>query len=146
MSLVNKNYDKKMNDLELLEFIAQCVCPPMVPNISDETFANLVKIGIKEDKRGALWRLAFNYKGKKKDFTPIAEYFIEKRDDFYLTELISAVQSDLNVSDLVDKVMKTKDKKFIFGCGNAAIKLGIFTDEEIETIKLRIEKEKSSWK
>lgn len=139
-------YCKNMSISKLLEFITQYICAPVVPNISDETFYNLVKIGIKEDKREALWRLAFNYNGKKKDFTPIADYFIEKRDDYYLVELISAVQSDLNLKKLVDKVMNTKDKNFIFGCGNRAKNLGIFTDEEIEKIKIRIKEEESSWK
>lgn len=140
------NYCKNMSDLELLKYITQYICPPMVPKISNEVFDNLVDVGIKEDKREALWRLAFNYKGTEKDVTSIADYFIEKRDADYLTELISAVQSDLNLNELVDKVMNTKDKNFIFGCGNRAMNLGIFTDEEIEKIKIRIKEEESSWK
>lgn len=129
------SYCKKMSDLELLEFITQYIFAPVVPNIDQETFNNLVNVGIKEDKREALWRLAFNYNGKKKDFSRIENYFIEKRDDYYLTELISAVHEDLNMDKLIEKVINTKDMKFIIGCANRAKTIGIFTDEEIGKIK-----------
>ena len=129
------SYFKKMSDLELLEFITQYIFAPVVPNIDQETFNNLVNVGIKEDKREALWRLAFNYNGKKKDFSRIENYFIEKRDDYYLTELISAVHEDLNMDKLIEKVINTKDMKFIIGCANRAKTIGIFTDEEIGKIK-----------
>ncbi len=129
------NYCKKMNDLELLEFITQYISAPITPNIDQETFDDLVNAGIKKDKREALWRLAFNYNGKKKNFSNIEDYFIEKRDDYYLTELISAVQEDLNIDKLIKKVINTKDKKFINSCGNRAKNIGIFTEEEFEKLK-----------
>lgn len=136
------NYCKKMNDLELLEFITQYISAPITPNIDQETFDDLVNAGIKKDKREALWRLAFNYDGKKKNFSRIVDYFIEKRDDYYLTELISAVQEDLNMNELIEKVINTKDTNFITGCGNRAKNIGIFTDEEIENLKERIKGDK----
>lgn len=77
-----------MRDLELLEFITQYISAPMTPNINQETFDNLVDVGIKEDKREALWRLVFSYNGKNKYFTRIENYFIAKIDDYYLTELV----------------------------------------------------------
>lgn len=131
------NYYKKMNDLELLEFIAQNISAPMPPNIDQEKFENLVAVGIKEDKRESLWRLAFNYNGKKKDFTCIEDYFIEKRDDYYLTELISIVEEDLNMDALIEKVINTKDKKFIIACGVRVKRIGIFTDEQIKNLTER---------
>lgn len=79
--------------------------------------------------------MAFNYNGKKKNFSNIEDYFIEKRDDYYLTELISAVQEDLNIDKLIKKVINTKDKKFINSCGNRAKNIGIFTEEEFEKLK-----------
>ena len=79
------NHCRKMSDLELLEFITQYISAPVTPNIDQETFDDLVSAGIEKDKREALWRLAFNYNGKKKDFTRIENYFIDKRDDYYLT-------------------------------------------------------------
>lgn len=135
------SYCKKMTDLELLEFITQYISAPVTPNIDQETFDDLVKVGIKEDKRESLWRLAFNYCGKKKDFTKIEDYFIEKRDSYYLTELIYAVESDLNIKRLVDKVINTKDKDFIIECGREVEKMGLFTDEEIKKLKERINKD-----
>ncbi len=129
------DYCKKMNDLELLEFITQYISAPRTPNINQDTFNDLVNAGIKADKRESLWRLAFNYYGKKKDFTLIENYFIEKRDDYYLTELISAVQDDLNIDGVIDKVVNTKDKKFIVNCGKRAKHIGIFTEDQLKEIK-----------
>ena len=69
-SLVNK-YAKKMNDEELLDFITQYINAPLPPNLSQQDFDDLVKVGIKKDKREALWRLAFNYNRKGIDFSLI---------------------------------------------------------------------------
>ncbi len=138
---VYKNYCEKMNDLELLEFITQYISAPVTPNIDQETFDDLVNVGIEKDKREELWRLAFNYSGKKKNFTRIENYFIDKRDDYYLTELISAVKDDLDMNGLIEKVINTKDTNFISSCGKRAINIGIFTDEEIEKLKERIQGE-----
>lgn len=106
-------YCDLLNDYELLEFIAQYISVPMPPQISQEKFEKIVKVGIENDEREWLWRLAFNYNRKNKDFSLIEDYFIEKRDDYYLTELISAVTEDLNMKKLMKKVMATKDKIFI---------------------------------
>ena len=106
-------YCDLLNDYELLEFIAQYISVPMPPQISQEKFDKIVKVGIENDEREWLWRLAFNYNEKNKDFSLIEDYFIEKRDDYYLTELISAVSEDLNMKKLKKKVIVTKDKKFI---------------------------------
>lgn len=106
-------YCDLLNDYELLEFIAQYISVPMPPQISQEKFDKIVKVGIENDEREWLWRLAFNYNEKNKDFSLIEDYFIEKRDDYYLTELISAVPEDLNMKKLMKKVMATKDKIFI---------------------------------
>lgn len=106
-------YCDLLNDYELLEFIAQYISVPMPPQIDQEKFNDLVKVGIENDEREWLWRLAFNYNEKNKDFSLIEDYFIEKRDDYYLTELISAVRDNLNMKKLKKKVIATKDKKFI---------------------------------
>lgn len=106
-------YCDLLNDYELLEFIAQYISVPIPPQISQEKFDKIVKVGIENDEREWLWRLAFNYNEKNKDFSLIEDYFIEKRDDYYLIELISAVRDDLNMKKLKKKVIATKDKKFI---------------------------------
>lgn len=131
-----KKYCQQMNDEELLDFIAQYISAPMPPKITQETFNDLVSAGIKQDKREALWRLAFNYYRINKDFSLIEDYFIEKRDHYYLLELISAVSEDLDLDKLIDKIFDTNDKDFI----NTLVKNGVyvvdrFTDEQINRIK-----------
>lgn len=110
--LIN-HYWESINDYELLEFIAQYISVPIPPQIDQEKFNDLVKVGIKNNEREWLWRLAFNYNRKNKDFSLIEDYFIEKKDSYYLTELISAVREDLDMKNLKEKVLATKDKKFI---------------------------------
>lgn len=110
--LINHYWDL-MNDYELLEFIAQYISVPIPPQIDQEKFEKIVKVGIENDEREWLWRLAFNYNRKNKDFSLIEDYFIEKKDSYYLTELISAVREDLDMKKLKEKVLATKDKKFI---------------------------------
>lgn len=110
--LIN-HYWESINDYELLEFIAQYISVPIPPQIDQEKFNDLVKVGIKNNEREWLWRLAFNYNRKNKDFSLIEDYFIEKKDNYYLTELISAVREDLDMKKLKEKVLATKDKKFI---------------------------------
>ncbi len=51
---VYTKYCKNMNDLELLEFITQYISVPVTPAIDQESFDDLVKAGIKEDKRESL--------------------------------------------------------------------------------------------
>ena len=110
--LIN-HYWESINDYELLEFIAQYISVPMPPQIDQEKFNDLVEVGIKNNEREWLWRLAFNYNRKNKDFSLIEDYFIEKNDSYYLTELISAVREDLDMKKLKEKVLATNDKKFI---------------------------------
>lgn len=110
--LIN-HYWESINDYELLEFIAQYISVPIPPQIDQEKFNDLVKVGIKNNEREWLWRLAFNYNRKNKDFSLIEDYFIERKDSYYLTELISAVREDLDMKKLKEKVLATNDKKFI---------------------------------
>lgn len=133
-SVVNK-YASKMDDLELLEFITHYISAPMPPEIDQEGFNDLVEAGIKEDKREALWRLAFNYNNKNKDLTLIENYFIEKRDAYYLTELISAVREDLNMPRLITKIVKTEDKRFINEVIETGNSYSLFEDDELEILK-----------
>lgn len=134
-TLVNQ-YAEAMNDKELLEFITQYISVPIPPPITQEVFDALVNIGIEEDKREALWRLAFNYNQKNMDFSHIVDYFVEKRDDYYLAELIYAVEEDLDIDRLIDKIISTKDKEFIHNAINRGKKMAtLFTDEQIKKMK-----------
>ena len=105
----NKLFDS-LTDYELLEFIAQNINAPCPPQISQEKFDKLVKVGIENDKREWLWRLAFNYEFSKMNFDKIVDYYIEKKDSYYLVELISAVSQCLDIDSIIDKI---KDKEVI---------------------------------
>lgn len=131
-SVINKSASK-MNDKELLTFITRYISVPLPPPIKQEDFNSLVRIGIKEDNREVLWRLAVNY-DKKMDFTLIEDYFIDKRDSYYLIELISATDS-VNLDNIVSKVVATNDRKFMIDLANRSLELSIFTKEDIDKIK-----------
>ena len=112
---INKNnYFNKvfesLTDYELLEFIAQNISAPFPPNLTQEEFDRLVNIGIKKDEREWLWRLAFNYENRRINLDAIVEYFIKKKDGYYLAELISAVGECLNIDKIIDMIY---DKELI---------------------------------
>lgn len=132
--LINK-YARGMDAKELLDFITEYIAVPLPPKISQEAFDDLVRAGIKEDKREALWRLAVNYSQKEKSFTLIEDYFIKVKDSYYLAELVSAVEEDLNLDELAGKVLETKDKEFINKMYKYMLDYGIFTEEELQSFK-----------
>jgi len=105
----NKNFEN-LSDYELLEFISQNIKAPFPPQFGQEKFDTLVKVGIENDKREWLWRLAFNYEGRNINFDEIVNYFIDVKDGYYIAELISAVGNDLNVDEIIDKI---NDKELI---------------------------------
>lgn len=95
---------ESLTDYELLEFIAQNIQAPFPPNLTQELFDRLVKVGIEKDEREWLWRLAFNYEKGKIKLDNIVDYFIDKKDGYYLAELISAVGERLNIDSIIDKI------------------------------------------
>ena len=105
----NKTYDS-LTDYELLEFIVQNIKAPFPPHLSQEEFDRLVKVGIEKDEREWLWRLAFNYDDRGINLDEIVDYFIKKKDGYFLSELISAVGRYLNIDSIVDKI---NDKELI---------------------------------
>ena len=105
----NKCFEN-LTDYELLEFIAQYICAPLPPYLEQEQFDRLVKTGIEHDKREWLWRLAFNYERYELNFDLIVDYYIEKKDGYYIAELISAVGDNLDVDSIIDKI---NDKSLI---------------------------------
>ena len=117
-SYFNKVFES-LTDYELLEFIAQNISAPFPPNLTQEEFDRLVKVGIAKDEREWLWRLAFNYEERSINFDSIVEYFIKKKDGFYLAELISAVGECLNIDKIIDMIddkeliEDLKDRKFV---------------------------------
>ena len=107
-------YARQMNDLELLDFITQYISVPFPPVLTQNDFNELVKVGIKYDEREKLWRLAFNYGSKGMDFSLIEDYFLLKKDAYYLIELISAVSENLNMENLICKLIDLGDKEFLY--------------------------------
>ena len=101
---------ESLTDYELLEFIAQNIQAPFPPNLTQEEFDKLVKVGIEKDEREWLWRLAFNYERSKINFDSIVDYFIKKKDGYYLAELISAIGECLNIDSIINKIV---DKELI---------------------------------
>ena len=79
---------------------------------------------MKQDNREALWRLAFNYNNQQMDMETTENYFIEKRDHYYLAELVSACREDISVKRVIDKVLATQDDTFIQKAYQSAIKAG----------------------
>ena len=105
----NNTFDS-LSDYELLEFIAQNIKAPFPPSFTQEEFDRLVKVGKEKDEREYLWRLAFNYENRGINFNEIVDYYIDKKDGYYLSELISAVGSNLDIDYIVNKI---KSKKLI---------------------------------
>ena len=105
----NKCFDS-LNDYELLEFIAQYIKAPFPPQIKEDEFDKLVKVGIEKDEREYLWRLAFNYEESDFDFNKIVDYYIKVKDAYYLSELISAIGEKVDIDRMIDEI---KDKDFI---------------------------------
>lgn len=99
-----------LSDYELLEFIAQNIQAPFPPQLDQEEFEKLVKVGIENDKREWLWRLAFNYERSNINFDSIVDYFIEIKDGYYIAELISVVGECLDIDAIIDKI---NDKELI---------------------------------
>lgn len=124
-----------MDAKDLLEFITHYISVPCPPQIDQEAFDDMVEVGIKEDKREALWRLAFNYDFKGMNFNAIVDYFILKRDVYYLMELVCAVQESLDMDYLIDKVLETKDKEFISKIIKDNETLDRIDDKHLEMLK-----------
>ena len=122
----NKVFDS-LNDYELLEFIAQYINAPFPPQINQDKFDKLVKAGIEKDEREWLWRLAFNYEEKNIKFDSIVNYFIKKKDGYYLVELISAVGKYLNLDEIINKI---NDKELIEYIKNNRQSMGLNITEE----------------
>ena len=129
--ITKNNYFNKvfesLTDYELLEFIAQNISASFPPNLTQEEFDRLVKVGIEKDEREWLWRLAFNYENRGINFDSIVEYFIKKKDGYYLAELISAVGGCLNIDKIIDMI---DDKELIDDLINRKSVISYYVSEE----------------
>ena len=99
----NECFDS-LTDFELLKLISNYINVPFPPKITEEKFQDLVKVGIENDKREYLWRLAFNYEDSGFNFNSIIDYYIKVKDGYYLVELISAIGEYLDIDSIIDKI------------------------------------------
>lgn len=119
---------------DMLDLITSYIASPMNPVLTQEEFNDLVEVGIKNDEREKIWRLASNYSGKGIDFSLIENYFILKRDSYYLGELVCIVEEDLDIKKLLLKVKETNDIKFINELFTDLKTYNILTDEGLENL------------
>ena len=125
-----------LSDYELLEFIAQNIQAPFPPQLNQNEFEKLVKVGIEKDEREWLWRLAFNYENRNINFDSIVNYYIKMKDGYYLTELISAVGESLDIDTMFDKI---EDRDLINYLIQNKEVISVFVDEkQIEKLKEKI--------
>lgn len=105
----NNCYDS-LSEQELLNFITEYINVPIPPLLTQEEFDKLVKLGIENNLKEQLYRLAFNYAKKKINLDSIFDYFILKNDGYYISELISAIGEYLDIDNIIDKI---NDKELI---------------------------------
>lgn len=137
----NEYFDKcfkSLNDYELLEFVAQYIKAPFPPQFNEEEFNRLIKAGIEKDEREWLWRLAFNYDNSGFDFNPIVDYYIEKKDGYYLMELLCSIGFNLDIDSILNKI---EDKELIkYLLDNKKVLENVITKEQFGLLEENINK------
>ena len=106
-------YLHRMTDLELLDFLTEYISVPIPLKIDENKFLDLVELGIENDQKESLWRLAFTYENKHFNYNNIINYFIKEKDIFYITESLYAFKDSIDMNNLYDKLIKLNDKEFL---------------------------------
>ena len=120
----------------MLDLIAQDIKAPRPITLDEDKFKALIKAGKENDSRESLWRLALNYREQPFNIQDIADYYIEKEDLWYLTELISAVGGNLDIQAILDQIKTEKDIKYIL---ESKPIIGQFvTDEQFKALEAKI--------
>jgi len=90
------------------------------PKITQQRFDLIINVLIKEDRRELMWRLCGTYPNY--NYNKAIDYFVDKKDSWYVEELVCFVDGELDQEYLVNKMIETKDTKFIKDalslCGN----------------------------
>lgn len=133
-------YADSMDAKQLLDLITTYISVPLPPIVDQDTFEELARVAINEDKREKLWRLASNYYRKNIDFSVIEDYFIEKKDSYYLTELMSVVLDDIDFKKLIKKILEVNDENFIKDCYKRIKELNLISDDDLKKYGFDIEK------
>lgn len=112
----NKTYidiAKNMSDLELMLLITSYIFVPFTPNIDQDYFNDLVNVAKNYDNTlENIWRLGMNYDRKGYNFDLLDNFFVDSKNVYYLGEYISGIHQ-INQENIVNKIIKTKDKGFI---------------------------------
>lgn len=130
----------KLNNSERLELLTKYLNSPKLPKITQEKINELVQTGIQEDKREALWRLAYNYRNCNMDYNTIIDFYIKARDIYYIIEIVCAVEEEINKNELIEKIFATEDKKFIIDCTEEIQRFELLNEEQILMLKEREQK------
>lgn len=134
----NKYYEElinRMNDYDLLNIITYYLAVPNPYSIDQEKLDELVLEAEKHDYASEnIWRLAMNYDRRNYDFNKIEEYFANSKDLYYLYEYLSGVSSS-NEDNLVNLIIKTKDKEYIKEIVSDNFMNNILSKKSIEKLK-----------
>ena len=98
---------------------------------------------IENDERKLLWELAFDYSPESneiEDMTKIANYYINQKDGYYICELISIASEYLNIDDIINKIIETKDINLISYVMTNNIINGIIDDKYFVKLKQAMKK------
>ncbi len=106
-------YLHRMTDLELLDFLTEYISVPIPLKIDENKFLDLVELGIENDQKESLWRLAFTYEKNHFNYNNIINYFIKEKDIFYIIESLYAFKDNIDMNNLYDKLIKLNDKEFL---------------------------------
>lgn len=104
---------KKMKNIDLLKLITQYSFAEYPLEITQHTFDELICTAINIDHREMLFRLAWNYKGKEKDFSKIENYFLKMKDTGYILALVDHVYNKQEKESIANKIIKENDIEFI---------------------------------
>lgn len=99
---------------EIVDKLHECLGFSNPPKITQERFDAIVEELIKKDKRETMWRLCGIYIGY--NFNKVIDYYIEKKDSYYVEELVCFVDGELDQEYLVNKMIETNDKEFVKAC------------------------------
>ncbi len=130
-----KKYAEKMSALDLLLLITWFIYAPNIPSINQEFFNEMVESGkTYEHALENLWRLAMNYDKKGYDFSLLDQFFLDAKDARYFLEYLSGVDQ-VNIQEMVDKLLATKDKAFIKSVFEKEYAKHFFDTETLEKLK-----------
>lgn len=106
-------YDTAINmtPMEIATMIGDLFYSRRLPKMDQEFFDDLVDACVQNNEREYAWRLALNFNNIF-DMDKIETYFINIKDSYYLSELISILDNP-NYNRITTKLIESKDKKLI---------------------------------